>query len=226
MENKTKVWAHRGASGEAPENTLEAFELALKQGADGLELDVHISKDGHLIVMHDEQVDRTTNGTGQIRRMTLKELKALNAGTKEQPMEIPTLDEIYAWAQHNTMEINVEIKSDAVAYENIESKCLELAARYGVETVSYTHLDVYKRQDLILSLLILIVLSPVMAVTAVCIKVYDRGPVLFRQERCTIDGRIFKICKFRSMVTNAEEKGIAQLATEHDLSLIHIYLRQ
>ncbi|MFR2465713.1 MAG: sugar transferase [Clostridia bacterium] len=70
--------------------------------------------------------------------------------------------------------------------------------------------------DLILSLLILIVLSPVMAVTAVCIKVYDRGPVLFRQERCTIDGRIFKICKFRSMVTNAEEKGIAQLATEHD----------
>ena len=132
MENKTKVWAHRGASGEAPENTLEAFELALKQGADGLELDVHISKDGHLIVMHDEQVDRTTNGTGQIRRMTLKELKALNAGTKEQPMEIPTLDEIYAWAQHNTMEINVEIKSDAVAYENIESKCLE--------PVSYTHL--------------------------------------------------------------------------------------
>ena len=88
MENKTKVWAHRGASGEAPENTLEAFELALKQGADGLELDVHISKDGHLIVMHDEQVDRTTNGTGQIRRMTLKELKALNAGTKEQPMEL------------------------------------------------------------------------------------------------------------------------------------------
>ena len=70
--------------------------------------------------------------------------------------------------------------------------------------------------DLILSLLILIVLSPVMAVTAICIKVYDRGPVLFRQERCTIDGRIFKICKFRSMVINAEESGIAQLATEHD----------
>ena len=61
-----------------------------------------------MIVMHDEQVDRTTNGTGQIRGMTLKELKALNAGTKEQPMEIPTLDEVYAWAQHNTMEINVE----------------------------------------------------------------------------------------------------------------------
>ncbi len=68
MENKTKVWAHRGASGEAPENTLEAFELAMKQGADGLELDVHISKDGHMIVMHDEQVDRTTNGTGQYPR--------------------------------------------------------------------------------------------------------------------------------------------------------------
>ncbi|MFQ9801538.1 MAG: sugar transferase [Clostridia bacterium] len=47
--------------------------------------------------------------------------------------------------------------------------------------------------------------------TAVCVKVYDRGPVLFRQERCTIDGRIFKICKFRSMVANAEEKGIARV---------------
>ena len=63
----TKVWAHRGASGYRPENTLEAFELAIRQGADGIELDVHTSADGELIVMHDENVDRVTDGTGLIK---------------------------------------------------------------------------------------------------------------------------------------------------------------
>ena len=63
----TKVWAHRGASGYRPENTLEAFELAIRQGADGIELDVHTSADGELIVMHDENVDRVTDGTGLMR---------------------------------------------------------------------------------------------------------------------------------------------------------------
>ena len=67
----TKVWAHRGASGYKPENTLEAFELAIKQGADGIELDVHTSADGELIVMHDETVDRVTDGTGLIKDMKI-----------------------------------------------------------------------------------------------------------------------------------------------------------
>ena len=72
----TKVWAHRGASGYRPENTLEAFELAIRQGADGIELDVHTSADGELIVMHDENVDRVTDGTGLIKDMMVNiELK-------------------------------------------------------------------------------------------------------------------------------------------------------
>ena len=73
------ILGHRGASGYAPENTLEAFRLAMDMGADGFELDVHLSRDGELIVMHDETVDRTTNGTGQIQSFTLKELKRLDA---------------------------------------------------------------------------------------------------------------------------------------------------
>ena len=76
----TKVWAHRGASGYRPENTLEAFELAIRQGADGIELDVHTSADGELIVMHDENVDRVTDGTGLIKDMTLAQLKELKVG--------------------------------------------------------------------------------------------------------------------------------------------------
>ena len=75
---KQYIYAHRGASGYAPENTLEAFELAIKQGAYGVELDVHITADGCLVVAHDETVDRCSDGSGLIARMTLRELKALH----------------------------------------------------------------------------------------------------------------------------------------------------
>ena len=77
-----QIYAHRGSSGTHPENTLPAFAEAVRVGADGIELDVHLSKDGYLIVMHDEEVDRTTNGKGLIREKTLEELKKLNAGGK------------------------------------------------------------------------------------------------------------------------------------------------
>ena len=93
----TKVWAHRGASGYRPENTLEAFELAIRQGADGIELDVHTSADGELIVMHDENVDRVTDGTGLIKDMTLAQLKELKVSTPAEPSgiyHIPTLAEV------------------------------------------------------------------------------------------------------------------------------------
>ena len=73
------IYAHRGASGHAPENTLEAFALAMEMGTDGFELDVHLSSDGELVVIHDEKVDRTTNGTGYVKDLTLARLRALDA---------------------------------------------------------------------------------------------------------------------------------------------------
>ena len=76
-----QIVAHRGSSGDRPENTLPAFAEAVRVKADIIELDVHLSKDGHLIVMHDETVDRTTNGKGRICDKTLTELKELNAGS-------------------------------------------------------------------------------------------------------------------------------------------------
>lgn len=82
--------AHRGASGYEPENTIRAFEKAIELGADMVELDVHFSCDGHLIVMHDASVDKTTNGSGYIKDLTLQQLKTLDAGKGEQ---IPTLQE-------------------------------------------------------------------------------------------------------------------------------------
>ena len=76
------VWAHRGASAYAPENTLPAFRLAVEMHADGIELDVQLSADGKLIVCHDEKIDRTANGSGEISQMTLEELRTFSFAKK------------------------------------------------------------------------------------------------------------------------------------------------
>ena len=74
------VVAHRGASAERPEHTLAAYELALKEGADGVECDVRLTRDGHLVCVHDRRVDRTSNGTGLVSEMTLAQLRELDYG--------------------------------------------------------------------------------------------------------------------------------------------------
>ena len=79
----TKIFAHRGASAYAPENTMEAFELAAKQGADGIELDVHVTKDGEVVVTHDEKIDRVSNGSGFIMEMRLVWLDGLTQTTED-----------------------------------------------------------------------------------------------------------------------------------------------
>ncbi len=95
---KTWAIAHRGASDKFPENTLIAFEEALAQGADALECDVHLSADGEVVVIHDETVDRTTDGTGAVAEMTLEVLRRLDAGSWKHSrfagQRIPTLAEV------------------------------------------------------------------------------------------------------------------------------------
>ncbi|HEY8531638.1 MAG TPA: glycerophosphodiester phosphodiesterase family protein, partial [Limnochorda sp.] len=114
--SKPLILAHRGASAEAPENTLAAFRLALEQGADGFELDIHRTRDGHLVVCHDERVDRTTDGTGFIGSMTLAELKKLDAGrwfdARFAGERIPTLDEVWALVEEagGIRLLNIEVK--------------------------------------------------------------------------------------------------------------------
>lgn len=92
------VWAHRGASKEAPENTLAAFRRALEAGADGVELDVHLTVDGEVVVIHDATVDRTTNGRGHVATMQLEAIRALDAGTRHSATfageRVPTLGEV------------------------------------------------------------------------------------------------------------------------------------
>ena len=96
--NHPLIWAHRGASGHAPENTLPAFQLAADMGADGVELDLQKTKDGVLVVCHDETIDRTSGGAGWIKDLTFEELRALDfsAGNAAyEGVQIPTMEEVF-----------------------------------------------------------------------------------------------------------------------------------
>lgn len=132
----TKIWAHRGASGYAPENTIPAFKLAVEQGADGIELDVHMSADGKLMVIHDETVDRTSNGTGRVVDMTCQELKRLdfsNGIDGYQNVRIPTLKEVYGLLRNTNLTVNVEVKGEEVIYDGIWNELVALEREMGMQ---------------------------------------------------------------------------------------------
>ena len=94
MSDRTGIIAHRGYNGWYPENTRRSFEEALKLDVAGVECDVNLTKDGEVVVIHDLTVDRTSNGSGAVGDMTLKELRELNVGTTEEPQRIMLLDEL------------------------------------------------------------------------------------------------------------------------------------
>ncbi|MBB6218990.1 glycerophosphoryl diester phosphodiesterase [Anaerosolibacter carboniphilus] len=134
---RTHIFAHRGASGYAPENTMAAFQKALEMGADGIELDVHLSKDGRLIVCHDETLQRTTNGMGWIKDMTLEEIRQYDGGSwfseEYQREKVPVLEEVLDLIQSTKTLLNVEIKNGIVIYPGIERKVINLIRRYALE---------------------------------------------------------------------------------------------
>ena len=137
-----RVYGHRGASGYAPENTLEAFELAARQGAHGVELDVHLSRDGELVVAHDETVERVSDGFGRLCDHSLLELKRLRFNKTHpeyQDARIPTLREVFELAARFGLRVNVELKNSLIDYPELEKRCVDLAARMGMtERVLYS----------------------------------------------------------------------------------------
>ena len=128
----TKIFAHRGSKGTHPENTLASFKEAVHVGSDGIELDVHLTKDGQLVVIHDETVDRTTNSTGEIRNLTLAKIKDLDAGSWYNATfageKIPTLEEVLLLLKELGFngQLNIELKTDIIQYEGLVEKCLAL----------------------------------------------------------------------------------------------------
>jgi glycerophosphoryl diester phosphodiesterase len=130
------VVAHRGASGLAPENTLPAIESAMNARADYIEIDVQLSKDKAVIVMHDESVDRTTDGKGKIEEMSSDEIKALDAGSwfgeKFAGTEVPLLEEVIQLVNGQT-KLLIEIKKKGRENEGLEQKVIEIIRKYHGE---------------------------------------------------------------------------------------------
>lgn len=129
------IMAHRGYSSKAPENTMPAFELAMEAGSGGIELDVHLTKDGEVVVIHDHILNRTTNGKGQVEEFTMAELKELDAGSWFSPefkgTKLPTLREVLELiSQHNVL-LNVETKT-ALGFEQLNEKLAPLLDEYAM----------------------------------------------------------------------------------------------
>ena len=137
------VVAHRGASGTMPENTFASFDRAVEMGADMIELDVHPTRDGHLVVMHDDTVDRTTEGHGRISSMTLEEINGLNAaarfpGRRREP--VPSFSDVLR-KYSEKVAMMVEVKHGSSVYPGIERQVVkELVthdALHRVELISF-----------------------------------------------------------------------------------------
>lgn len=151
-----KVWGHRGASAYAPENTMEAFRICVEQGADGIETDVHLTKDGICVLMHDEKLDRTCDKTGYIQDYTYEELRKVNAndGSSEYAFcHVPSLEELLQLAKASGIFLNLEIKTDVILYEGIEKKIADLVALYGLEKQvmysSFNHYSLMKMKEIV-----------------------------------------------------------------------------
>ena len=129
-----KIWAHRGCSQRYPENTLLAFEKAMQiKGLTGIELDIQLTKDNQMVVIHDEKVNRTTNGCGNVRDFTLEEIRRLKC---RKGQRIPTIEEVLDLlepAMRDGLMLNIELKNGVFRYEGMEEMITELIRQRNLE---------------------------------------------------------------------------------------------
>jgi len=138
---------HRGAKGHAPENTAISFSVAAGMGVNVVETDVHLSKDGEVVLIHDHMVDRTTDGHGYVKDLTLAELKKLDAGSwydaRFAGERILTLDELLSWAR-DRIAVAIEIKNGPIYYPGIVAQTIAALRRHGMTRqailISFDHL--------------------------------------------------------------------------------------
>ena len=131
----TKIFAHRGFSSKHPENTMEAFEAALELGANGIEIDVHFTSDGKIVITHDEMLDRTTGKKGFVFTSTYDDLKKLNFSNPipgYNPTQIPLLSELLELLKGKDTLLNIELKNSVVEYEGLEHAVIKMAKSYGM----------------------------------------------------------------------------------------------
>lgn len=152
----SKIYAHRGFSGNYPENTMLAFKKAVEAGVDGIELDVHLTKDNELVIIHDEDIKRTSNGEGLVRDMTLEELKKFDYSATYAGVygfnEIPTLREYFDYIKDTGVITNIELKTGIFEYPTIEGRVIDMIKEYGLEDKiilsSFNHYTVMRCKDI------------------------------------------------------------------------------
>ncbi|WP_414049746.1 glycerophosphodiester phosphodiesterase family protein [Macrococcus animalis] len=130
----TKIIGHRGYAGLYPENTMLSFKKAYEHGADGIELDIHLSKDNEIIVIHDSTLNRTTNKKGKISALTLEEIKEArnkNGLFKLTDEQVPTLKEVMDWIVTTDMLLNIEVKG--ITDGELEEYLLQLLKKYNIK---------------------------------------------------------------------------------------------
>lgn len=132
----TKIFAHRGASMLAPENTMDSFELAYQMGAEGIETDVHLTKDKVPILIHDETINRTTNGYGYVKDYTFAQLQSLDAGSwfakKYSGASLISLEEFLLWAKPKPFYLNIELKNNKIDYKHLETIVYEMLNHFEI----------------------------------------------------------------------------------------------
>lgn len=129
------IVAHRGASTDRPEHTIGAYELALKEGADGLECDIRLSRDGEIVCVHDRTLARTSNGRGTVSALTLAELRKFDYGSWHrhgQPADLLVLDELLDLVKGSSVELFVETKHPVRYRNEIEHKLAEALKKHGL----------------------------------------------------------------------------------------------
>ncbi len=148
------IYGHRGASADAPENTLRAFALAAEQQADGVELDVQLTRDGQLVVFHDENLARVTGEKGRLCDRTWEELRRLPIRLPGATAEdgIPLLSEVLTLLHNRGLRVNIELKNSEILYDGLEERCLEAVARAGMEErtlySSFNHISMVRLKRL------------------------------------------------------------------------------
>lgn len=202
---KTSVWAHRGASGYVPENTLEAFQKAVDMGADGVELDVQLSKDGKLVVIHDETLNRVSDGKGYVKDYTLNELKKFDVSktiSEYGTVRIPTLEEVLELLRPTDLTINIECKTGVFFYPGLEKKVVKLVEdMHMTERIwcsSFNHESVLKVQRLCPEMKTGFLISDVMVDVAGYTKkhgVQALHPALYH----TQDIELIKMCREKGL---------------------------
>lgn len=151
----SKIFAHRGFSGYYPENTMLAFKKAIEIGVDGIELDVQLTKDNTVVIIHDETIDRTTNGNGLVNSYTYDELKKFDASFNFNNFgfnRIPTLEEYFLLVKDLDIITNIELKTSVYQYLGIEDSVLELIKKYNLEDKviisSFNHFSILRMKKL------------------------------------------------------------------------------